>query len=258
MERPVQSAPKPHTRIPPNVIHQSYGVTTQQQQQQIPYRQTNYNPTYQSHSPSHQPHYMPNVSKIVPGIQYQDYQPVAYVSQANYQHPPPQAVLHQQLPRQYSHPNTVPSTGGSGSPVHYANNSPKHKYPTVQAHAGVSSIGYVPGSVQNSPTHKIYVSSQQSPGYTNGELIIQQQLYNQQVQYQQSREYQLYRQSREQLLVQQQMIPPGYAAAPPPARGTHYQSSVHVPIVSVLPQNDQSPKMSLQRKQQRQYSQEMT
>lgn len=76
-------------------------------------------------------------------------------------------------------------------------------------------------------------------GYTNGELMIQQQLYNQQVvQYQQSREYQHYRQSREQLMMQQH---------------PSYQSNVHVPIMSVVQQADASG----QRKQ-RQYSHEIT
>ncbi|GLV31086.1 target of wingless [Carabus blaptoides fortunei] len=218
VERPVQSAPKPA-----NVIHQSYA--------QQHYRQSNYNPTYETHSPSHQPHYMPHVS----GIQYQDYQPVSYTTPPNYQHPPTQTTVLQ--PRQYS----VPS---GGSPLH---NSPKHKY-AQPPHGGH-------GYVQNSPTHKMYMSGQPAPTYTNGELIIQQQLYNQQMQYQQTREYQLYRQSREQLLVQQQMQPGAGT------RGSHYQSSVHVPIVSVLPPNEQSPQMVLQRKQQqqqRQYSQEMT
>lgn len=62
-------------------------------------------------------------------------------------------------------------------------------------------------SAPGSP-HKMYVSSL---GYTNGELL-QQQIYNQQVvQYQQSREYQQYRQNREMLM----------------------QGNYHVPVVPV-------------------------
>lgn len=56
--------------------------------------------------------------------------------------------------------------------------------------------------------------------YTNGDLI-QQQMYNHQVQYQQAREYQQYKQSREQVLLQQQ----GYTT------NRDFQSSVHAPLV---------------------------
>lgn len=62
--------------------------------------------------------------------------------------------------------------------------------------------------------------------YSNGELI-QQQIYNHRLQYQQAREYQQYRQTREQMLVQQHSA--GYNNGS--YAGRNYQSTVHIPIV---------------------------
>lgn len=119
-------------------------------------------------------------------MQYQALSPM-YSSQPTYQAPP----------RQYQNYNNSPSKN-------YQNNSsPKH-------------IPYDPHGYNN-PPHKAYGAK---PGYTNGELI-QQQMYNHQMQYQQAREYQQYKQNREQILLQQQ----GYAS------NRNYQSSVHIPIV---------------------------
>lgn len=133
--------------------------------------------------------YIPNpphqVNVYPSAMQYQALSPM-YSSQPTYQPPP----------RQYQNYNNSPSKN-------YQNNSPKH-------------IPYDPHGYNN-PAHKVYGAKS---GYTNGELI-QQQMYNHQMQYQQAREYQQYKQNREQILLQQQ----GYAS------NRSYQSSVHIPIM---------------------------
>lgn len=73
-------------------------------------------------------------------------------------------------------------------------------------------------------------------GYTNGELLMQQQIYSQQLQYQQNREYQKYRQSREQKMLlqqqqkvqQQQQVQVQHSQGYPQTRT--YQSSVNIPM----------------------------
>lgn len=181
-----------HSQIPPNIIHQSYGVA------QPSYRQTAYNPIYQQ----------PGPTVYSSAMQYQALSPM-YINQATYQPPP----------------KHYPSYNQHGSPIKmvYQNNSVKH-------------IPYEQPQVTYSPSHKIYGSvPKNNPGFTNGDLLVQQQMYNQQMQYQQSREYQQYRQSKEQMLLQQ-----GYQSS------RSYQSSVHIPIVMHSQQTDMSP---LHRKQ---------
>ncbi|KAK4883278.1 hypothetical protein RN001_006597 [Aquatica leii] len=177
-----------HSAIPPNIIHQSYGVA-----QPSSYRQTVYNPVYQQTTSS----------TYSSAMQYQVLSPM-YINQPQYQ----PSVKHYQNYNQH------------GSPIKmvYQNNTVKH-IPMEQP-------------VSYSPSHKVYGSvPKNNAGFTNGDLIVQQQIYNQQMQYQQSREYQQYRQSKEQMLLQQQ----GYQ----PSR--NYQSSVHIPIVMHNQQTDVSP-----------------
>ncbi|KAF5308652.1 hypothetical protein FQR65_LT06113 [Abscondita terminalis] len=114
--------------------------------------------------------------------------------------------------------NAVSSTKSDSNKNGLPNNAVKH-IPMEQ-------------SLNYSPSHKLYGSvPKPNGGFTNGDLIVQQQIYNQQMQYQQSREYQQYRQSKEQMLLQQQ----GYQSA------RNYQSSVHIPIVMHNQQTDVSP-----------------
>ncbi|KAB0801584.1 hypothetical protein PPYR_03770 [Photinus pyralis] len=191
---PIRLNERIHSQIPPNVIHQSYGVT------QPAYRQTVYNPVYQQTTSN----------SYSPAMQYQVLSPM-YINQQSYQQPSPKLY---------------PSYNQHGSPIKmvYQTNNVKH-IPVEQ-----SQISY-------SPSHKVYGSvPKSSSSFTNGDLIVQQQIYNQQIQYQQSREYQQYRQSKEQMLLQQQ----GYQSS------RSYHSSVHIPIVMHNQQNDVSP---LHRKQ---------
>ncbi|KAF5272907.1 hypothetical protein FQA39_LY07673 [Lamprigera yunnana] len=156
------------------------------------YRQTVYNPVYQQTSSS----------TYSSAMQYQMLSPM-YVNQPPYQVPQ----------KHYTNYNQ------HGSPIKivYQNNAVKH-IPVEQP------LSY-------SPTHNVYGSvPKNSGGFTNGDLIVQQQIYNQQMQYQQSREYQQYRQNKEQLLLQQ-----GYQSS------RNYQSSAHIPIVMHNQQNDVSP-----------------
>lgn len=92
------------------------------------------------------------------------------------------------------------------------NQSFHHKYQRYPEHNQTPPITFSPshkiyGSVANetpsySPSHKTYSGPIKHPMYSNGELI-QQQIYNQQLQCQQQREYQQYKQTREQMLLQQ-------------------------------------------------------
>lgn len=276
-ERSAHSAPKPHSRIPQNVIHQQYGVSPAPG----PYRQPpqTYVPAYQNYGPyqEYSQPYAPHQNYSIPR-QYSTHQ---HIQQHN-----TSSIQHQNVPNIV---NQIPNMSNAASAITVAyqpTNSPKqhHKYPQIPGTVlPAANLNYQTATVSmgSSPSHKMYVApsqaqlqsqiqsqmqsqtaspSQNLQNYTNGELLIQQQLYNQQMQYQQSREYQQYRLNREQLLVQQQICATqgAYGVIPPQqTRGSHYQSSVHVPIVAVLPQGDQSPKM-MQRKQPRQYSQEMT
>lgn len=193
-----------NSHITQSVVHQSYGVT------QGPYR--TYTPVYQN-SPPHQSHQMSQMSQMPSyqpsALQYQAISPM-YTSQPTYQPPPP---------RQY------PGYNPHGSPMKtFVNSSPKH-------------IPYEPQTNSYSPQHKLYANPppKSAPSFSNGELI-QQQIYNQQLQYQQAREYQQYKQSREQQLLQQQ----GYVGQ------RNFQTSVHIPIVMQNPQSEGTP---LHRKQ---------
>ncbi|KAK5650443.1 hypothetical protein RI129_001472 [Pyrocoelia pectoralis] len=164
------------------------------------YRQTVYNPVYQQTSSN----------AYSPAMQYQVLSPM-YINQPGYQQPSSKLY---------------PSYNQHGSPIKmvYQTNNVKH-IPVEQ-----SQLSY-------SPSHKVYGSVPKSnSGFTNGDLVVQQQIYNQQMQYQQSREYQQYRQSKEQMLLQQQ----GFQSS------RSYHSSVHIPIVMHNQQNDVSP---LHRKQ---------
>lgn len=130
----------------------------------------------------------PTVPAYPSAVQYQALSPL-YTSQPTYQAP---------AARQY-HQNY-------GSPVkghpNYSKNIPYHDQQQLV-------VSYSPG-------HKLYGPA----NYTNGELI-QQQMYNHQMQYQQNREYQQYKQSREQILLHQQQ---GYG-------GRGYQNAAHIPVV---------------------------
>lgn len=88
-------------------------------------------------------------------------------------------------------------------------------------------------SYQTKPHYPPSNGSPKHINYSNGELI-QQQIYNHRLQYQQAREYQQYRQTREQMLVQQQSSGTGYVGGGGGGGGGYgrnYQSTVHIPIV---------------------------
>lgn len=111
---------------------------------------------------------------------------------------------------------------------------PRHFYQNYPSNNHQDGGGYP------SKPHQHHPSSNGSPkhiNYSNGELI-QQQIYNHRLQYQQAREYQQYRQTREQMLVQQQVVGSGAGVyvSGGGAYGRNYQSTVHIPIVV---QNDQ-------------------
>lgn len=79
--------------------------------------------------------------------------------------------------------------------------------------------------VSYSPGHKLYGPIHPGANYTNGELI-QQQMYSHQMQFQQSREYQQYKQNREQMLLQQQgYVGRGYANNIPVAVQSEHRNS---------------------------------
>lgn len=178
-----------NSHITQSVVHQSYGVT------QGPYR--TYTPVYQN-SPPHPSQQLSSYQQSA--LQYQAISPM-YTSQPTYPAPS----------RQY------PVYNPHGSPLKtYSNNSPKHIPYDSQSNS------------YSSPSHKLYTNAPKSaPSFSNGELI-QQQIYNQQLQYQQAREYQQYKQSREQQMLQQQ----GYMGQ------RNYQTSVHIPIAMQNPAGD--------------------
>ncbi|XP_017770037.1 PREDICTED: uncharacterized protein LOC108557859 [Nicrophorus vespilloides] len=148
-----------------------------------------------------------------PYIEQRIYNPHYYSSPSHYASAMQYQAISPIYPQNYYPPRQY------GSPVKSYSSTTTASSATAAVSTSSSSPKHIPYDTQGyAPNH--YVAPSQMR-FTNGDLI-QQQIYQQQLQYQQAKEFQQYKLSREQhLLKQQQQLQSGTRS---------FQSSVHIPI----------------------------